>query len=163
MRGDGSNGKAFVIAGMGTGAPIYRLLAKRGYSISSGVIHTNDLDYYVARSLGVNCTTIDPMEAIDDVTVSRAVKEMENCHIVIDSGFSIKDMNRGNLEILAAALEKGKKVLSLAGQERESMLNISNNGLIKLSDTSHLLKTLDKDIPLYTESAPSITQSQESL
>ena len=161
MRGDGSNGKAFVIAGMGTGAPIYRLLAKRGYSISSGVLHTNDLDYYVARSLGVNCTTSHPMETIGRDSVSKAVKEMEDCHIVIDTGFDIKDMNRGNLEILSAALEKGKKVFSLAGRGRESISN-TNNGLIKLKDTSQLLKTLDKEIPFYKENAPSVAHLRGS-
>jgi iron complex transport system ATP-binding protein len=162
MRGNGSSGKAFVIGGMGTGAPVYRLLAKRGYSISSGGIHTNDLDYYVAKSLGVNCITSSPMEPINSNSVSNAVKEMENCHIIIDSGFDIKDMNRRNLEILAAALKKGKKVLSLAGQERESMLNISNNGLIKISDTSQLLRALDKAPLLPAKETSATTQIQES-
>ena len=62
MATDG-RGRVFVLAGMGSGAQIYRMLAKRGYAIATGVLHTNDLDYYVARSLGAHCTVQPPMEA----------------------------------------------------------------------------------------------------
>ena len=64
MRGDGRRGRAFVLAGMGSGALVYRMLAKQGIAFATGVLHSNDLDYYVARSLGAACTVQSPMEGI---------------------------------------------------------------------------------------------------
>ncbi|MBN2751215.1 MAG: ABC transporter ATP-binding protein, partial [Rhodospirillaceae bacterium] len=52
LRGDGSMGRVFVTAGLGSGAAIFRLLSKRGLSISTGVLAEGDLDAYVAEALG---------------------------------------------------------------------------------------------------------------
>lgn len=74
LRGKGHRGRAFVVAGMGSGVLLYRILVKRGFAVVTGVLHTNDLDYFVARSLGADCTAQAPMEAINDKSITAAAE-----------------------------------------------------------------------------------------
>ncbi len=148
LRGDGRRGRAFVAAGMGSGALIYRILAKQGFAIATGVLHTNDLDYYVARSLGAQCTTQTPMETISVANTAAAAELLESCQVVIDCGFSVGTMNQGNMELLRAALQKGKPVLSLRGNGIDALLqSTSQMSLVRCGDVGQLLQALDCRFP----------------
>ena len=145
LRGDGRRGRAFVVAGMGSGAMVYRMLAKHGFAISTGVLHANDLDYYVARSLGAECTAQPLMEAINSSTMNAAVYQLEGCDVVIDCGFSVSPVNQGNVELLRTALQKGKPVLSLRGNGTNALLQTTEKtSLICCNDIAQLLEELDR-------------------
>ena len=145
LRGNGSSGRAFVLAGMGSGALVYRMLAKRGYAISTGVLHANDLDYFVARSLGATCTTQAAMQTIDSALLAQADAQMEGCDVVIDCGFAVGSLNQGNLELLRAALNKGKSVLSLRNNGFDGLLSGSaNNAPVRFDDVNDMLDSLDR-------------------
>jgi len=142
LRGSNSCGKAFVVAGMGSGATLYRLLAKRGFAISTGIVHTNDLDYFVAQSLGADCSSQEPMEGTDSDAMTVAMRYLEECDFVIDSGFDIGSINQANLKLLQAAVEQGKQVFTLRMGDLGKLLG-QNGNCICCQDEEHLLEALD--------------------
>jgi iron complex transport system ATP-binding protein len=149
LRGDGRRGRAFVVAGMGSGALVYRMLAKRGFAIATGVLHTNDLDYYVARSLGAECTAQAPMEVINGMALAAAAEQLETCNVVIDCGFDVGPLNRNNVELLRAALRKGKSILSLRCSGMEALYQTgAMTSLVLCGDVAQLLEALDYRFPI---------------
>ncbi|MGD9950571.1 MAG: ABC transporter ATP-binding protein, partial [Desulfobulbus sp.] len=70
LKSEGSRGRAFVIGGMGSSSLIYRLLARKGFAIATGVVHANDLDFYVASALGADCVVVDPLQTINGAATS---------------------------------------------------------------------------------------------
>lgn len=142
LQGSNSCGKAFVVAGMGSGATLYRLLAKRGYAISTGIVHTNDLDFFVARSLGAECSSQQPMEGTDSDAMTVAMRYLEECDFVVDSGFDIGTLNQANLKLLQAAAAKGKRVFTLRMGDLGKLL-VQNGNCICCQDEEHLLEALD--------------------
>ena len=141
LRGDGRRGRAFVLAGMGSGALVYRMLAKQGIDFATGVLHSNDLDYYVARSLGASCTVQSPMEDVSEKRVTEAALQLDRCDVVIDCGFEIGAMNQGNLALLKSALAKKKPVLTL----RKDLLNGTFPGT-RCDDINALSQALDSGL-----------------
>ena len=117
LRGTEKLGRIFVVAGMGSGATIYRMLAKRGYGISTGILHTNDLDCYIAESLGARCISQPPADALRDDRLDQALAELERCDMVIDAGFDLDGPYSGNLELLKKGAARGKPVFSLRTEE----------------------------------------------
>ena len=113
LRGTGDSGRAFVLAGMGSGAAVYRMLAKRGYAMATGILHNNDLDYFVARSLGADCTIQEAMQPVDSALVAKAGEKMRGCDVVIDCGFAVGPLNQTSMDLLKIALDSGKPVFSL--------------------------------------------------
>ncbi len=114
LRGVQRYGRVFVIGGMGRGATVFRILAKCGYGISTGVVFENDLDCYVARSLGAHCTSQKPSDSIGQAALGKAITEMEQCDWVIDTGID-GGVYAGNMVLLEKALAGGKQVFRLAG------------------------------------------------
>lgn len=113
-----SHGKTvFVVAGGGTGTPVYRLLAKGGFRIVTGVIHENDIDFYVARSIGAAVIGAKPFQDVRDLARSAAMASLEKADRVIDAGFPVGPANRCNVELLRNALGQGRRILTLRGQE----------------------------------------------
>jgi iron complex transport system ATP-binding protein len=144
LHGDGCRGRVFVVAGMGSGAQVYRMLAKGGFAISTGVLHTNDLDYYVARSLGADCTVLPPMEAIDPDATAAAGQKMDHCDVVIDCGFGIGPMNQGNLDLLKTAIHAGKPIFSLRRRGDDLPKFETANAMIRCDDTVRLAEAIDR-------------------
>ncbi len=142
LRGTGDSGRAFVLAGMGSGAVVYRMLAKRGYSIATGILHNNDLDYFIACSLDATCTVQEAMQPIDPALVAKAGEQINSCDAVIDCGFPIGSLNEASIELLQLALDKSKPIFSL--RRAESGIPSSNgNGLHHFDNVNDLLDGLD--------------------
>lgn len=148
LRGDGRRERVFVVAGMGSGALVYRMLAKRGFSIATGVLHENDLDYYVAHSLGASCTSQDPMEPVGSEAISAALGLMEDCQMVIDCGFGLGPLNQDNVRLLEKALQKGKPVFSLRSPEKDRITQDGPGPVVHCGDIAHLLEAVDQRFPV---------------
>jgi iron complex transport system ATP-binding protein len=146
LHSDGFRGRAFVVAGMGSGAQVYRILAKRGFAIATGVLHTNDLDYYVARSLGADCTTQPPMEVVSQKAAAAAGQKMDDCDVVIDCGFEVGAMNQGNLDLLRTALGKDKPVYTLRRRDTTLPGYDAARSVIRCEDTAQLLEAIDRQM-----------------
>ncbi|MEG2288681.1 MAG: ABC transporter ATP-binding protein [Clostridium sp.] len=107
----------FVIGGGGFGTPIYRMLTKHHIGFSTGIIHKNDVDYEIARTIGINIEAENAFEEINNITFENAVKSIADMDIVIDSGCYISRMNEKNMDLLRCALKKGKTILSIRDED----------------------------------------------
>lgn len=148
LHSDGFRGRVFVAAGIGSGAQVYRVLAKRGFAIATGVLHTNDLDYYVARSLGADCTICPPMTKIDEQALAAAGQQMEACDVVIDCGFEVGPMNQSNHNLVKTALSTGKPVFSLRNGNPPQQSSEAPQAIIQCKDVAELLEALDRHMPV---------------
>ena len=145
IRGNGNRESVFVVAGMSSAAILYRLLSKRGFSIITGVLHENDLDFFVAESLGADCFTQSPMEAIAPETLREAKKQIAESDCVIDTGFPLGDLNQGNFDLLKTALKIGKPLFSMRKDSDFSRLAALSQGfLFSCENESHLVTMLEE-------------------
>ncbi len=115
--GDADGMRVFVVAGGGTGIPIYRLLSRNGLEVSTGVIHENDIDYHVARTIGAQVIREEPFREIRDTGFHDAFALLEEADHVIDSGFPVGLSNRKNIKLLLKAIEQGRRVYTLRSRE----------------------------------------------
>jgi iron complex transport system ATP-binding protein len=128
--------EVFVTGGNGTGAGIYRALSRAGFGIVCGVLHSNDVDAYIGKSL--NCMVIEenPFSEISEGHFMEATAVLGMVGYMIDTGFPIGKGNRRNLEIIINAAKNGKRVYSLCGDQEktqrygEAARNISYCGSI---------------------------------
>ncbi|NSJ90800.1 ABC transporter ATP-binding protein, partial [Coprococcus sp. MSK.21.13] len=105
--------KAFVIGGSGYGSSIYRVLTKYNIGFYTGVLHENDIDYEIARTIGLPILKENAFESIKDENIEKAKSMIDKVPFVIDSACPIGNINKNNLQLISYALDKGKKVFSL--------------------------------------------------
>ncbi|WDN88738.1 iron complex transport system ATP-binding protein [Desulfosarcina sp. BuS5] len=143
IRGNGRRGKVFVAAGMGTGAVLYRLLAKKGFRIATGVLHTNDLDYYVAGSLGAECVVQAPMEPVSEDQFNMAAALVKQADFIIDTGFAAGDLNQRNIELFKYALVQSKRVITMRRQSNGLFEGFNCEELIKCFGETEILEKME--------------------
>ena len=90
----GRQPEVFVLAGGGTGIPVYRELQKKNIPFATGVLYPNDMDYQLARLLATEVVTEEPFHEISEEAVERARKLIAKCARVIDTGCATGPMNR---------------------------------------------------------------------
>ena len=113
-----SNGRtAFVVAGGGTGTPIYRIPSRSGLRLMTGVIHENDIDYHIARSIGATVIYEKSFKKIKNGRLRRSIALLGKTNHVIDSSFPIGSSNRCNLKLILNAVEEGKRVYTLRSRK----------------------------------------------
>lgn len=100
--------EVFVIAGCGTGIPVYRSLQKKGIPFATGILYTNDLDWQLARLLAAETVTEEPFREIGTEAMAEARMLMEKCRRVIMTGVPIGDTNRRLAELAEDARQAGK-------------------------------------------------------
>ena len=105
--------KVFVIGGEGRATKIYRTLNKSDIGFYSGILFQNDIDCNVSRSLGQDTIIQNNFTEISLENIDKAKDYIKKCDFIIDSGVSLEGINKGNLELLKFAEEKGIKRLSL--------------------------------------------------
>jgi iron complex transport system ATP-binding protein len=112
--------EVFVTGGNGTGAGVYRALSRAGFGIVCGVLHSNDIDAYIGKSL--NCMVIEenPFSEISEGHFMEATAVLGMVGYMIDTGFPIGKGNRRNLEIIINAAKSGKRVYSLCGEHEKT-------------------------------------------
>ena len=100
--------RVFVLAGGGTGIPVFRKLQKENVPFAAGVLYTNDIDYQLARILAMETVTEAPFQEISDEAFARACELMKSCARVIDTGVPVGMCNRRIEELRAEAKRLGK-------------------------------------------------------
>ena len=144
IKADGGRGSVFVAGGMARGAALYRLLAKRGLTIATGIIHDNDLDCYVAKSLGAECITLPPMEKIGQNKLNEALPLIKQADYTVDSGFPLGEFNRMNAELIKYALTYGKPVFTLRkAEDAWRFLQTDSENMIVCENEIMLLNKMD--------------------
>lgn len=101
-----SGERAHVIAGAGRGAVVIRLLAERGYDVTTGVLHSGDTDEAVAQRLNLLRVTVPPFSSIDPRSADdcRGLIAEASLLVVCDAPFG-----PGNVENLRLALEAARR------------------------------------------------------
>ena len=94
--------QVFVIGGGGSGIGTYRRLQREGIPFAAGVIHENDIEYPVAKSLAAELVTEKAFEPVSDESVQKALAIMEKCGEVICCLDSFGTMNIGNKRLFEA-------------------------------------------------------------
>ena len=144
IKGNGHKGSVFVAGGIGSAAAVYRLLAKRGFALATGVLHTNDLDYHVAMSLGAKCVTRPPMEEITLKQINEARPLIKQAGYVIDTGFPVRALNRINTKLIKHAIAQGKPIFTLRkGEDLRQLLHTNSSNLFACQSEIQLLDRLD--------------------
>lgn len=78
--------KVFVIAGGGTGIPVFRKLQRENIPFAAGILYENDLDYQLARLLAAEVITEKPFSPVSEAAERRAMDIMRSCEKVILAG-----------------------------------------------------------------------------
>ena len=114
IQGDGRSGRAFVLAGPGRGAVIYRLLAKHGFSFAAGFPARSDLDAHVGQALKASIFCRAEGEG------NSAVEALEKCDFLIDGGGFTDGDEELRQRMVRAALGRKMPVLTMEEAERAS-------------------------------------------
>jgi iron complex transport system ATP-binding protein len=109
IQGSGRSGRAFVLAGPGRGATIYRLLAKHGFTFAAGFPAASDLDAHVAQALGAEII----YQSGGNGQAGSAVTALDKCDFLIDGGGLAGGDDQLREKIVHMALERSRPVLVL--------------------------------------------------
>ncbi|MBR2696719.1 MAG: ABC transporter ATP-binding protein [Parasporobacterium sp.] len=100
--------ETFVLAGCGTGIPVFRKLQKENTPFIAGILYSNDIDYELATHLATEIIEEKPFSMISEESVQKAKAAIDRCSRVINAGVPIGDLNQVFKEILAYAEKNGK-------------------------------------------------------
>lgn len=134
----------YVVGGGGYGAPVYRILTKHHIGVATGIIHRNDVDYEIARTIGIEIQSEKAFEDIKDSSLKKAIKTIEKFDLIIDSSFPVGDINKKNIEIINHALKQRIKVFTLRSKEECKELYKDNyNKLTYCKNISAIIEKLN--------------------
>ncbi len=109
--------EAFVAAGAGTGAPVFRLLLRLGIGAAAGILYENDVDFSVARSMGLTAVSQASFTPIGPEKEAEAAQLLARCRFAVDAGFPLGPLCQANVDLLRRAAEDGLPVFSLRSPE----------------------------------------------
>lgn len=99
--------EVFVIAGLGSGITTYRKLLRDKTAFATGILHKNDIDYYVASSTGAAVICEEAFNNISDETYHKALSVMRKCSRVICCIKEFGEINGKNRMLLEEAEKLG--------------------------------------------------------
>lgn len=99
--------ETFVIGGAGSGISCYRALQRQGIPFFAGVLHTNDVDYAVAKSLAAEVIGTPPFEPVGETAYARARERMRACKAVWCTLDTFGSMNEANQRLMEEARSLG--------------------------------------------------------
>ncbi len=132
--GEAGNGRhVHVVAGGGCGEEALRRLALSGYTISSGVLNSGDLDAEVAAALGARIVTEQPFSPISAAALSKAMDMALSATAAVLTPVPFGTGNLANLTILERFVEMKRPVYIAGGIEtrdytpnKEAMARVTN-------------------------------------
>ena len=104
-----SSNDVFVTGGGASGTNLYRALSRKGFGITSGVIHQNDADYPIAKSICSQIISEKPFEVISEESIFQAKQLMMASSYVVDSAFPVGLGNQKNIDLIKEAVHVGKR------------------------------------------------------
>jgi len=146
FRGNMEKGSVFVIGGMGSASVLYRLLSKKGYQISTGVLFKNDVDYHVAKSLNISTLIEKTLDPVSSHSIKAAVNALKECDAVVDAGFEAADLNRENLTLIDSAKQLGKPVFRLNGIHNGSAMRPEISREMTADTESALVRLIEHEM-----------------
>lgn len=74
--------RVFVLAGNGTGIPVYRRLQREQVPFATGLLYENDVDYRLARLLAADVVSLPAFSEPTEEVQNRALDVMQQCEYV---------------------------------------------------------------------------------
>lgn len=108
MEAEKGEPEVFIIGGNGSGIRHYRRLQRKGIPFAAGVLHKNDMDYEVAKTLAVQVVAEEPFEPVSEAHYREALEIMKQCKTVICSVRTFGAMNAFNKKLAQEAKRIGK-------------------------------------------------------
>ena len=102
--------RVFVIAGGGSGIPVFRLLQRRGIPFAAGILAENDVDFFVARSLAARVVSVPAFRGIDEKALAQARALMESCRGTYCCLDAFGPENEKNRLLAEEAKARGKRM-----------------------------------------------------
>jgi iron complex transport system ATP-binding protein len=137
-----SRGPVFVVAGGGTGAPLYRMLSRQEYQIITGVLHKGDIDYSVASALGATVIWEEPFTPIRPQTIEEALEKARTAFAAIYTSPPIGPTNSANQRLAGLLALRGIPLIVLGkGQVEGAWSRIRT-----LGEVSQALEELENAI-----------------
>ena len=132
LSGNKRRGPVFVLPGGGAASAALRLLYKRDYAIMCGVAHQGDIDTHIAATLGAELVSVPAFSPVSPEALAQCREMIARAEVVIDSGFTLGQANRGNTELLKEAALMGKPVFSLRKSflEGDSTESLAPNAIV---------------------------------
>ncbi|MDD6232917.1 MAG: ABC transporter ATP-binding protein [Frisingicoccus sp.] len=100
----------FVIAGGGTGRPIFRRLQREGKAFAAGILYENDLDFPPAKALAVNVIGAKAFEPMAAELAEQAKQIIDQCGRVICTRKNFGSFEMMNKELLDYAMKTNKRI-----------------------------------------------------
>lgn len=141
-----SQNDIFVTGGNGSGINIYRALSRKGWGISAGIIHENDIDLQVAQT--ICCATIsqEPFSPVSSENIEKALLLVKGAKCVVDTDFPVSSGNRGNIDLLKRSLKMGKTVYSMRNKEETmELLGDEKAEIIYCASITDLMNQIEKE------------------
>jgi len=99
--------KVFVIAGVGRGTPVYRMLTRLDIPFTTGVLHEGDLDYYAAKSLGGEVIAEKAFHAISPEKLDQALVKAAETDAAIYVTHPVGQLNAANTVLAKKLVDMG--------------------------------------------------------
>ena len=103
--------QVFVIAGGGSGIPVFRALQQRGTPFATGVLHEGDIDHHLATRLASRVIANPAFEPISDAKLGEALECLRACPAVINCLTDFGTFNSRNQALAEAAVKLGLPVV----------------------------------------------------
>ncbi len=104
--------KILVISGGGSGADLLRLLYRKGFPVSAGVLATTDSDYTVAQALAIPSIPVLPFSQIPAHALEKLDRMISQSDVVILSAHPVGTGNFPVIDILRS-VEPGRLIIHL--------------------------------------------------
>ncbi|MGQ9538976.1 MAG: hypothetical protein ACUVTE_05295 [Candidatus Bathycorpusculaceae bacterium] len=154
------NFKIHVIAGGGAGAPLIKILYKRGYYVTAGVLNLLDSDYEECSIVGIPTVSEAPFSPITDENHEKNLDMINQADIVVLGDVCFGNGNLKNLEAALYAVKRGKKVVIVEetpiqqrdftkGKAEELYMKLKNSGAITVKnyyEVPSILKSLENEL-----------------
>ena len=89
--------QVFVVAGNGSGIPVYRDLQRRGIPFATGILYENDVDVRLARLLAAEMVVVPLGAPIPEEAIARAREIAARCkEVIVAPGSSAPDDDAAN-------------------------------------------------------------------
>ncbi len=105
--------QVFVIAGGGSGIPIYRKLVREEIPFATGILYENDVDYEAARYLATHVVAQTAFEPVEEIHYEQSLEWMKRCGKVICCLERFGTFNQENKKLLEEARMRGMLVTNL--------------------------------------------------
>ena len=107
--------RLFVLAGGGTGIPVFRALQRRGIPFSCGIFPENDVDFQVARVLAQKVLSVPAFSRVTEEATSRACEELSRAGKLYAACKTFGECNAECARLLSFAKERGiPEILTLS-------------------------------------------------